>query len=35
MDKKTEITPSEYETVMQNYDREKRIEAYKSEFITI
>ena len=25
MDKKTEITPSEYETVMQNYDREKRI----------
>ena len=33
MDKKTEITPSEYETVMQNYDREKRIEAYKSEFL--
>ena len=33
MDKKTEITPSEYETVMHNYDREKRIEAYKSEFL--
>ena len=33
MDKKTDITPSEYETVMQNYDREKRIEAYKSEFL--
>lgn len=33
MDKKSSITPAEYESAIQDYNREKRIEAYKSEFI--
>ena len=33
MDKKTNVTPSEYETLIQCYDRNKRIEAYKTEFL--
>lgn len=33
MDKKTNITPAEYERAMESYDREKRIEAYKTEFL--
>ena len=33
MDKKTNITPAEYESAIQDYNREKRIEAYKNEFI--
>ena len=33
MDKKTDITPAEYENAIQDYNREKRVEAYKNEFI--
>ncbi|MCC3864324.1 oligoendopeptidase F [Terrisporobacter petrolearius] len=33
MDKKTNITPAEYENAMQDYNREKRVEAYKNEFL--
>ena len=33
MDKKTSITPSEYESAMGSYNRERRIDAYKSEFL--
>ncbi|WP_455539784.1 oligoendopeptidase F [Terrisporobacter sp.] len=33
MDKKIDITPAQYESAMQSDDREKRIEAYKSEFL--
>lgn len=33
MDKKTNITPAEYENAIQDYNREKRVEAYKNEFI--
>lgn len=33
MDKKTDITPAEYENVIQDYNREKRVEAYKNEFL--
>ena len=33
MDKKSNITPAQYESIMQSYDRNKRIEAYKNEFI--
>nr|WP_308691582.1 oligoendopeptidase F [uncultured Terrisporobacter sp.] len=33
MDKKTSITPAEYESAMGSYNRERRIDAYKSEFL--
>lgn len=33
MDKKSNITPAEYENAMKDYNREKRVEAYKNEFI--
>lgn len=33
MDKKTNITPAEYESAIQDYNRDKRIEAYKNEFL--
>ncbi|UEL49417.1 oligoendopeptidase F [Terrisporobacter hibernicus] len=33
MDKKTNITPAEYENAIQDYNREKRVEAYKNEFL--
>lgn len=33
MDKKTSITPAEYESAMESYNRERRIDAYKSEFL--
>lgn len=33
MDKKSNITPAEYESAMSCYDRSKRIEAYHSEFL--
>ena len=33
MDKKTNITPSEYESAIQSYNRDNRIEAYKTEFL--
>lgn len=33
MDKKTSITPAEYESAMQSDDRQQRIEAYKNEFL--
>ena len=33
MDKKTVISPAEYEIIMQSYDRNERIKAYKDEFI--
>ena len=33
MDKKSNITPSEYENAMESNDREKRIEAYRTEFL--
>lgn len=33
MDKKSDITPAEYENAIQDYSREKRVEAYKNEFI--
>lgn len=33
MDKKSNITPSEYENAMQSYNREQRVEAYKNEFL--
>ena len=33
MDKKTNITPAEYESAIECYDRDKRIEAYKTEFL--
>lgn len=33
MDKKTDITPAEYENAIQDYNREKRVEAYKNEFL--
>lgn len=33
MDKKTIITPAEYESAMGSYNRERRIDAYKSEFL--
>lgn len=33
MDKKTNITPAEYENAIQDYNRDKRVEAYKNEFL--
>ena len=33
MDKKTSITPAEYESAIGSYNRERRIDAYKSEFL--
>lgn len=33
MDKKTDITPAEYESAIQDDNREKRMEAYKNEFL--
>lgn len=33
MDKKSNITPSEYENAMESGEREKRIEAYRTEFL--
>lgn len=33
MDKKTNTTPAEYENAIQDYNREKRVEAYKNEFL--
>ncbi|WP_434798018.1 oligoendopeptidase F [Terrisporobacter vanillatitrophus] len=33
MDKKTNITPAEYENAIQDYNREKRVEAYRNEFL--
>jgi len=33
MDKKNNITPAEYENAIQDYNREKRVEAYKNEFL--
>lgn len=33
MDKKAVITPAEYENAIQDYNREKRMEAYKNEFL--
>ncbi|WP_419725861.1 oligoendopeptidase F [Terrisporobacter petrolearius] len=33
MDKKTNITPAEYENAIQDYNRGKRVEAYKNEFL--
>lgn len=33
MDKKTSITPAEYESAMGSYNRERRIDVYKSEFL--
>lgn len=33
MDKKTDISPAEYENTIQCYDRDKRMEAYKNEFL--
>ena len=33
MDKKTNLTPAEYESAIQDYNREKRMEAYKNEFL--
>ena len=34
MDKKTSITPAEYESAIGSYNRERRIDAYKSEFLS-
>ncbi|MCC3869174.1 oligoendopeptidase F [Terrisporobacter mayombei] len=33
MDKKTNMTPAEYENAIQDFNREKRVEAYKNEFL--
>lgn len=33
MDKKTDITPAEYESAIKDYNREKRVEAYRNEFL--
>ena len=33
MDKKNDVDPAQYESIMQDYNREKRVEAYKNEFL--